>query len=615
MLPIKVQISHLNELQRRIGTALATGARVHLATVGQVRDKLNETKTPVQLKAFREAVLVWRPLQDRLVNLFLETVEGEAPSLTAHADESPSVGGGWPCQVYSANWPNRMASWLQEFDGLRKQHSLTGRPHRQKEHFAQLVDIARRVAARPKSLSGRDVGRVRLILAHALHKHGRPDSEECQLHRRKHAAVAARPLHSELASVLVKRMTKLPRDQGLDDPRAICFPLTADEEREFHLPAGTAMPDPIVRQLHRCLCETVDVLVEQHLITSGEVLARLLPQITSQQRAGRFVDPAMMQLDRHIYQAFRRRRSLLLLNMESQVRLEDIPWVAAVEPNRSKTSSTKEAARAALAEVAALTLFSFPHVVVPNKLLQEFRALSKDAELNLPLVDELAADIFMGQFTNKFSEAAKLAADLLDGSLYTRYYCIDWGEVRRLPNRNPDKSFSIFRWFNPKPPQSNAFAELCAARAMVPLGTWQPATNGKIIEQQQIVTTQNLASLIVCLQLNPKLRDSFRPMAEKCFQWVTRRMTIKVHDRHSGLVAMKNSAYAWRQMIFYLSLMKKAELDSFLTWSDEQMQKLPQDFRLRFQPTMRGLTLAASGMTLNNALAAQMGASQFLGWT
>jgi hypothetical protein len=40
----------------------------------------------------------------------------------------------------------------------------------------------------------------------------------------------------------------------------------------------------------------------------------------------------------------------------------------------------------------------------------------------MPLVEEVAADIFMGTFTQKWRRAAATASQALAGSLYARYY-------------------------------------------------------------------------------------------------------------------------------------------------------------------------------------------------
>ena len=122
----------------------------------------------------------------------------------------------------------------------------------------------------------------------------------------------------------------------------------------------------------------------------------MLPQVTSGIRAAGFTDSRLRQLYSSIYRAFRRRRSLLLLDLEKQVQIEELPWIRAIDRFRAEDLSSAELAKQTLEEVVILALSSFPQAIIPNKLLQELNALSKGAGLDLSLVDELAADIFMG---------------------------------------------------------------------------------------------------------------------------------------------------------------------------------------------------------------------------
>ena len=222
------------------------------------------------------------------------------------------------------------------------------------------------------------------------------------------------------------------------------------------------MPPSIVRKVMRCLLEDVDVLIERGVITSAEMLALLLPQITSSVRAAGIGDPQLRTLYGEIYRAFRRRRSLLLLDLQSQVRIEELPWVRAIEGIRSESLSTMAVARQTLAELATVTVSSFPQTIVPNKVIQEFRALAKGAELTLPLVDELATDIFVGRFSEVFVKAAKVAEGMLQGTLYERYYDIDFREIHQLEvSATGGKS---------NPADDDALATLCASRAGVASG-------------------------------------------------------------------------------------------------------------------------------------------------
>jgi hypothetical protein len=456
------------------------------------------------------------------------------------------------------------------------------------------------------------VGRIRLILNRYVEKRGAPDSPACaEAHRRQAADVSA-PTHHAIAGVVAPRLEKHSRTDGLDDISHLKVAVTMEEAASTGIPEGTPVPPSIQGKVERCLNETVEALVERGLITSGETVARVLPQMTSGLRAAGITDPAVRRLYAAIYRAFRRRRSLLLLNLEKQVQIEELPWVAAIDQFRSESLSSRDLARQTLEEVAILTLISFPQAIVPNKLLQEFRALAKDAGLDIPLVDELAADIFMGQFSGKFVESARRAAELLADSLYDTYYGIDYRRIRKTPamREAPKRT-----WFRRATTSPDWFAQLCAARAGVALGTWDPATNGMVIEQQQILTTQNLAALFKGLGLADALRGHLGDMARKCFQWVCKRQQMKVEKWHARLIMLKNTAYAWRQMVFYLALLPDRGIADFLRWAEGHLDAQPEEFRDRFRPALKGLMLAAGGRSLDGDSEGKPGARRFLGWS
>ena len=116
------------------------------------------------------------------------------------------------------------------------------------------------------------------------------------------------------------------------------------------------------------------------------------------------------------YRAFRARRSLLLLDLQHQVRMTELPWVQALRPYREAGDETREEAQATLRRLGELALDGFPATLLPNPLVRELAALSRETGADLPWVEELAADIFMGRFSPKFPRAARLAGELLAGS-------------------------------------------------------------------------------------------------------------------------------------------------------------------------------------------------------
>ncbi|MEW8029652.1 MAG: hypothetical protein AB2761_03455 [Candidatus Thiodiazotropha endolucinida] len=572
------------------------GSRVHLQDVRKTIEDLHYIKPNNRIRAQKEAIEVWAPLYDRIVSMFLETVKDD-----------------WPCQDYPEGWSERALAILCEYTELRNQHTLCGKMERTNGHSAQLREFLGRCARKPDTLTGQEVGRIRLILKRYVEKRGEPTSTTCVEARRRQAAHVNAPSFHAISRIVVSRLEKHPKDDGLDDLSPLNACTTEEEAAKFSVPEGTLIPSSIQRKVERCLNETVDVLVERDLITSGDTLARVLPQMTSEIRAVGINDPILRQLYSATYRAFRRRRSLLLMNLEKQVQIEELPWIAALERFRSDSLSSQDIAKQTLEEITVLTLATFPHAIFPNKLLQEISVLAKSAHLDIPIVDELAADIFMGEFSRKFIESARKAADLLDESFYARYYGINYGEIRRITMA---KEKTKGRWFQKRTSQvSNEFAQLCASRAGVLIGTWDPASNGMIIEQQQILTTQNLAALFDGLELTNAIRDRLDGMTKQCFKWICRRQQMKIGTWHAQLIMLKNTAYAWRQMVFFLALLPDNSVTNFLRWAEEYLSKQTEEFRNRFGPAFNGLVLVANGETIDDDSTMQFDARRFLGWS
>jgi len=147
------------------------------------------------------------------------------------------------------------------------------------------------------------------------------------------------------------------------------------------------------------------------------------------------------------------------------------------------------------------------------------------------------------------------------------------------------------------------------------LGGWHSATNGRIIEQQQILTTQNLSLLFGDLGLKALLHHRLGSLAQECFQWICMRQQMKIKFYHSSLVMLKNTAYAWRQMVFYLSMQDDAERRCAIDSIEAHFAAQPIAFRERFLPAIMGLRVAASGLPLTLNRRKSEGAQVFLGWT
>ncbi|MGC7101095.1 hypothetical protein ACPZ19_41015 [Amycolatopsis lurida] len=569
----------------------ASDSAVRVASVKDVAAALRAARVPARIAAMRDTLTVWDPLYDRLVALWCRTVDGELPHL-----ENGTVRGGWPCRTWPADWATARAEWLADFTETCRTHAPSGRQVNPKNNFAILRRALDSCPDGSDTLTAREVGWIRRALASTVSRRGAPDTEQRDAWRTAQAAAAATPTNAALADVLASRLDRYPADGGLPSLE-VAMAAVSDTETTAGIPCGTPMPDHLVHKAARALEAPADELVRLGVITSGETLAIVLPQLTSRLLSAAIEDPVVARLHEQTYTAFRRRRGLLLLNLEHQVRFTELPWVDALGPCRSPKPDHAAAARRALRQTTMLALTAFPHALLPNPLVSELRTLAKQAKLELPLVEEVAADIFMGTFTTKWRDAGAVASRLLAGTLYARYYDLpaDWPEPRK----------AILRWGKRT---AADFTALCRERAGTSGGS--VAANGMLLEQSQIVTTHNLAVLVDGLDLAGELRERAPRLAGQAFGWILRRLAQRAAHQHAALIQLKNAAYAWRQALFLLSFCEPAEQFA-------QAERLTDQARgTVLEPAADGLLHIFHGGRFTTTGTVRHGAGvRFLGWT
>jgi hypothetical protein len=139
------------------------------------------------------------------------------------------------------------------------------------------------------------------------------------------------------------------------------------------------------------------------------------------------------------------------------------------------------------------------------------------------------------------------------------------------------------------------------------------AANGKVIEQSQILTTHNLATLVHRVGIAPE--PGWADLARRCFGTVCR-LTARVHRNPWPYPTIKDAAYAWRQSVFHLSLCPPAEQRRVLDELDAEAARHPAHVTARLAPALAGLRLVADGGTFAPDGTADEGrARRLLGWT
>lgn len=560
-------------------------------TAGDAAARLAARRPNRRVAAMREALTVWNPFADDLLAHWLDPQSGIHDPVDGHpAGHHP-------------DWMDRSRALLARYTTLALNHTLCRKPHRAGSNIAVLHDALFDVVS-GRGLTPRTLRFIHRVIADMIARRGRPGSDEHTRLRETQRRQAAHPDHHEIAQVLLERLATLPHDQGIVDVVATLRPI-AQHEATDTLPAGTPVPDSVGAVLWQAQASSIGRLIARKVVPSAEVLATLIPRLTATAITDRYPDPTLATLMAKNYLAFSRRRSLLLLNLEHQVRLSELPWVRAVDAyiRADNPAGPLDPALATLATVAELALTHFPGTILPNKLIKELAVLRDAASADLPLVEELAVDIFTGTFSVKFARAAQIAADLLRGSLYERYYGIDYRRLRiALDAEAPVKRYSTH--------VSPVFAELCETR-VPPLRGHRSytAANGTVIEQAQILTTHNLAVLVAKLRVAPD--HGWIGAAEVAFDHVID-LVRRVHRNPRPLPTIKDAAYAWRQVVFCLSLCDNQDRRGFLDSAEIRLARYPVHLAGRLAPVVDGLRWVLHGGSFTDPDAT---GRRFLGWS
>ena len=573
----------------------ASGAVVHLRSAGDVSAQLARVTVQPQVAAMNEAIGTWLPLYDRLVPLWLDTVEDD-----------------WPCRTWPTDWTERRAGWLSDFWAAEHASQLCGEHRKPRSNFFILRDALERCETDSRALTGRDVGRVRMALRRSVARWGEPDSEPLAALRLAQNEWASRPTHKQVADVLVERLAPIPKNGGIADLNRLLAPVNVDAPTDREV----RVPESLVRKLERALEAPIEELIERRVVSSSEVLAEVLPQITSHVAAGAFDDPKLRELYGRTYAAFRHRRSLLLLNLEHQVQIDELPWVKAVEPFRQRRADSGVKAHDTLRHACLLALSSFPQTILPNPLVRELTALAKQAEVEIPFVEEVAADIFMGSFTLKWRKAAAVAADVMAGSLYARYFDLPpataWPAIDERTSWVTERVKT--RWGKKT---AVDFTQVCNERGgEAALGDGNfVARNGTVIEQSQILTTHNLAPLVDRLALTSRVSDSGAGWATAAFGWIVKEQTTRYDSWRSQLQMLKNTAYAFRQALFFLSFVDTNTQRQAIDGLRSRAGSESDEWRARFAAVIDGLDAVLDGGQFDTTGRAGATGRRFLGWS
>ncbi len=265
-----------------------------------VKASLERTTPNARIESQREALTVWLPLTDRFVAFWRDRATADFAWDAATAAKGEAL--------------------LGAYDSALAEHPHCRKYRHPKENLPILVMATR--TALGGELDERWQGRVHHVLACV---HAKRDAAATASLRRAQETVATSPAHHVVAHLAAGRLAVARPDEGVADRGPVLAPVTPDEQALSGIPAGTAMPASVERKVLLGLSGPVEDLVEAGVVPSAEVLAELLPAITAVQVSASVGDPELGALLGATYAAFRRRRTLLLLDLAKQVQFSELP--------------------------------------------------------------------------------------------------------------------------------------------------------------------------------------------------------------------------------------------------------------------------------------------------
>lgn len=562
---------------------LRVGANVALGEVADVRKGLDAliarssdlNATRIRQRAAQERhAQVLEPLEQALMELVVATFDSRQELFVFEGGVASGriVSGPWPLQtgMDDPEWRQRVGEVLKRADELKRPRKPWAPPRAGSTMETLMRVLAVAVSTKPAGvkLTGRDVGRVRSIVAHVANKRGLPGTSRRDTYSVAVEKAAPTLSIARFAQVALARLKKRGPHDTYSSMAFLAEPVDSSETDDSAI-VGKPMADPVLRIAVRALEAPLDTLIELGAVTSAEAMTPAVTKMVSAQGGSGITDDAVRNLYTQAMNAFASRRSLLLLNLASQVKVHELPWMAPLIAE-AKASSEPSQYNQARRQITLLWWRHFPETLLPNTLCKELvriDAMMLDVH-RMPLTEELAADIFANAFSQKFADTAVIAAQKMRGTLYERYFGLQ-ELYEPLVNLNGAK-FSAAQFLG-------AVNKLAIRFGRTPTPSpYSPADGGRTIEAAQIITTHNLAQLLVAAAPLPH-GFTFSDAAALVVRRVDKMLQSQPSEWHARLRLKKDVAYAWRQLVFFLSFVDELEERSAIVG---QFRKSLEDNRL-----------------------------------
>ena len=317
----------------------------------------------------RKANLDWLPLKWKLLSFWTETCNGD----------------GMPGECFPEGWGARALNLVCEFERLKQRDANTNAGRARKSSTQEMTLCIQKCLGMTKDyLSDHDKLCLKAILSGNEAKHSPLGSSEFasfQEHIRNSIPADETPVLNNLINRLAEEDPNCGLSQESIEKISLNFPKNLGK---------------IVNQTRT---GTLEELIKVGMVPSSEAMAALVPLLMARTLNNNIPDQSLRHLGHALDNAFSARRSVLLLSLLSQVRFDELPWAKPLFCFR-EGKFFQENVKTTMKLIVKTALEAFPQTVLPNKLRQSLSSLAHSVDEDIPLCDELAADIFMGRFSD-----------------------------------------------------------------------------------------------------------------------------------------------------------------------------------------------------------------------
>ena len=295
----------------------------------------------------------------------------------------------------------------------------------------------------------------------------------------------------------------------------------------------------VLNKLNKCVLYPIEELRDFGYIPSSEVFVELAQPMEAFLQTIDFDFKEDITVEEHLkfllYKSFKNMRSLLLLNLESQLKINEIPQynVLCKVYKRDKSSNSLILSKLLLSYYTEW----FPGDIMPNRVVKMFYNLLKSEDKNLGLCEEIACDIFQRRFGEKYDTSLNIAKKNMINTLYSEYFELD--TMYKNPQNLTNLSLTLkekyygngdFRWTN---------------------------SNGQQIHASMVLTTHNLTQL-------DRFIDNLDVL--KVLRNITYKLLSLLGNNTIQSLECSQIGHCWRNFMYYASKCSMCDISKYLNW-------------------------------------------------